>query len=137
MSLYLLDTSICIAALRDPKSPLARRLGKLMVGEAAISSIVLAELELGISLSSKKSENRAALQAFLHYVPVLDWPANAAAIYGEVRVEMQKAGNEIGAMDLLIATHALSLKAIVITDNEKDFRRVRKLKVENWLKPVA
>lgn len=137
MSLYLLDTSICIAALRDPKSALAKQLGRLMVGEAVISSIVLAELELGISLSSRKAENRAALQAFLHYFPVLDWPANAAALYGEVRAELQKAGNEIGAMDLLIATHALALKATVITDNEKDFRRVRKLKVENWLKAVA
>lgn len=137
MSLYLLDTSICIAALRDPKSGLAKRLGKLAVGEVVISSIVLAELELGISLSSRKTENRASLQAFLQYFPVLDWPHGAAALYGEVRAELQKAGNEIGAMDLLIAVHALSLKATVITDNEKDFRRVRKLKVENWLKPAG
>ncbi|MDO9452531.1 MAG: type II toxin-antitoxin system VapC family toxin [Stagnimonas sp.] len=137
MSLYLLDTSICISALRDPKSALAKRLGKMAVGEAVISSIVLAELELGIGLSSKKADNRRALQAFLQYFPVLDWPAQAATLYGEVRAELQQAGNEIGAMDLLIAVHALSLKATVITDNEKDFRRVRKLKVENWLRAAA
>lgn len=134
MSRYLLDSSICIAALRAPHSALTTRLGKLLVGEASISSIVLAELELGLSLSSKKTENRKALQAFLQYFPVLDWPADAAALYGEVRAELQKAGTQIGAMDLLIAVHALSLKATVITDNEKDFRRVRRLKVENWLK---
>lgn len=134
MSLYLLDTSICIAALREPQSVLAARLGKLAVGDAVLSGIVLGELELGISLSSRKSENRKALQAFLQYFPVLDWPASAAALYGEVRAELQAAGKEIGALDLLIAVHALSLKATVITDNEKDFRRVRRLKVENWLR---
>jgi len=134
VSRYLLDSSICIAALREPHSALAKRLGKLVVGEASISSIVLAELELGISLSSKKADNRKVLQAFLQYFPVLDWPADAAPLYGEVRAELQKAGTQIGALDLLIAVHALSLKATVITDNEKDFRRVRRLKVENWLK---
>lgn len=134
MSRYLLDTSICVAALRDPHSALARKLGRLEVGEVVLSAVVLAELELGLSLSSKKAENRRALQAFLEYVPVLDWPALAAPLYGEVRAELQQSGNEIGALDLLIAVHALSLKATVITDNEKDFRRVRRLKVENWLK---
>ena len=134
MSLYLLDTSICIAALREPQSVLTKRLGKLAVGEAAISGIVLAELELGISLSTRKSGNRKALQAFLQYFPVLDWPGDAATLYGQVRAELQTSGKQIGALDLLIAVHALSLKATVITDNEKDFRRVRRLKVENWLR---
>lgn len=134
MSRYLLDSSICIAVLREPQSPLAKRLGKLLVGEAVISSIVLAELEVGVSLSRKKADNRKALQAFLHYFPALDWPTDAAALYGEVRADLQKAGTQIGALDLLIAVHALSLKATLITDNEKDFRRVRRLKVENWLR---
>jgi tRNA(fMet)-specific endonuclease VapC len=134
VSLYLLDTSICIAALRDRQSPLARRLGKLKVGEAVLSAIVLSELELGISLSTRKADNRRVLKSFLDYFPVLDWPSSAAALYGEVRADLQQSGNEIGALDLLIAVHALAIKATVITDNERDFRRVRKLKVENWLK---
>lgn len=134
MSLYLLDTSICIAALREPASPLTQRMGQLVVGEAVISSVVLAELEFGISLSGRAAQNRKALREFLHYFPLLDWPAGAAPLYGETRAALQRAGTEIGAMDLMIAVHALSLKATVVTDNEKDFRRVPKLKVENWLR---
>lgn len=134
MTPFLLDTSVCVAALRDPQCVAARRIAQLQAGQVFISALVLAELEFGLSLSAKKAQNRVALHNFLEYIPVEDWPAGAAVLYGEVRAAMRTAGAQIGAVDFLIGIHALSRAAMVITDNEKDFRRVPGLKVENWLK---
>ena len=131
---YMLDSSICIAAIRDRQAPLAARLGKLMAGDVGLSSIVLAELEFGVKLSSRRVENQRALDHFLSYFPVLDWPARATPIYAGIRTGLHRAGKLIGALDLLIAVHALAEKVALVTDNEREFRRVPGLKIENWLR---
>jgi len=73
------------------------------------------------------------LRDFLDYVAILNWPYEASPIYGHIRAILQKRGTPIGAMDLLIASHALWLDAILVTENTKEFQRVPDLRVENWL----
>ena len=105
----------------------------MAVGEVAISSFVLAELWYGVELSEKKEENKTALNNFLQYVTVLDWPDLAGEKYGNIRAHLRQKGTPIGANDLLIAAHALALDAILVSDNTREFLRVPGLKLENWI----
>jgi tRNA(fMet)-specific endonuclease VapC len=130
---YLLGTNICIALIKDRPEFLRSRLTGFSTDEVGVSAIVVAELWYGVSLSQKKRQNESALRDFLDYVSVLDWPAEAGPTYGRLRAMLQKAGTPIGAMDLLIASHALWLDATLVTNNVKEFRRVPNLRIEDWL----
>ncbi|MCX5807655.1 MAG: type II toxin-antitoxin system VapC family toxin [Proteobacteria bacterium] len=131
---YMLDTNACITLIKEKPGAMQSRLQDLSTDEVGISSIVAAELWYGIALSQKKKINEAALRDFLNYVSVLDWPYGACPIYGRIRATLKEKGAPIGAMDLLIASHALFLNATVVTDNTSEFQRVPGLKIENWLK---
>jgi len=131
---YMLDTNTCIHIIKYRPDGLYARLSALSVEDVAISSIVAAELWYGVALSQKKQHNEAALKDFLDYVEVLDWPYEAGPTYGLVRAHLKKKGTPIGAMDLLVATHALFLGSVLVTDNTREFKRVPGLKIENWLK---
>lgn len=111
------------------------KLLNLTLGEVGISSIVVAELWFGVALSQRKGDNELALRDFLDYVSVLNWPYEAAPLHGRIRATLQKRGTPIGAMDLLIASHALWAETTLVTENVKEFRRVPGLKIENWLAP--
>ena len=130
---YLLDTNICIAIIKKCPAEVKKKLIRTAVGEVAISSIVLAELWYGIELSRKQKENRAALHDFLQYITVLDWPEQAGREYGEIRAQLKRKGTPIGANDLLIAAHAVTLDAILVSDNTRAFLQVPGLKLENWI----
>lgn len=130
---YMLDTNICISIIKNRPSGVMKRLKKIPVGEAGVSSIVAAELWYGIFKSKKKKENSAALEDFLGYVAVMGWPPDAAAEYGRIRHHLKQRGSMIGAMDLLIAAHALAIKSVLVTDNVSEFKRVPGLKIENWI----
>ncbi|MDH3672495.1 MAG: type II toxin-antitoxin system VapC family toxin [Gammaproteobacteria bacterium] len=130
---YMLDTNTCIYIIKHHPPEVKKRLRKIPVGEVAVSSIVVAELCYGVAQSQKRTHNQAALGDFLEYLLVLDWPVEAALPYGEVRTHLKKKGAPIGAMDLLIAAHAITENAVLVTDNVREFRRVPKLKIENWL----
>ena len=131
---YMLDTNTCIAIIKRRPDSIQTRLADLPVDEVAISSIVAAELSYGVALSQKKKQNETALKDFLDYVVVLDWPFDACRIYGRIREDLKKKGTPIGAMDILIAAHALLLDAVLVTDNEREFARIADLKMENWTK---
>ncbi len=103
------------------------------VEDVGVSSVVAAELWYGVALSEKKKLNEAALRDFLDFVNVLDWPSGACPVYGRIRAHLKKKGTPIGAMDLLIASHAVFLSAALVTNNTREFDRVPELKVENWL----
>ena len=105
----------------------------ISLDNVGVSSIVIAELWYGIEQSRKRKDNEAALNDFLKYVTVVDWPGNAALQYGKIRTHLKRKGTPIGAMDLLIAAHALTLNAVLVTHNVREFIRVPKLKVEDWL----
>ena len=131
---YLLDSNICIAILKHQSQRIRRKLSSIPVGQVGTSSIVLAELHYGIEQSTQKKKNEEALNDFLDFIMVLEWPNEAAHHYGRIRSELKKAGTPIGAMDLLIAAHALALDAILVTDNVTEFQRVADLRIENWLR---
>jgi len=130
---YMLDTDICIALIKNRPEAMRSRLSRLSPEEVGISGIVAAELWFGVEHSQKKKRNTAALKDFMEYVSLLDWPCEASNTYGQIRAEIQKKGTPIGAMDLLIASHALSLDVVLVTNNTKEFERVPGLKIENWL----
>jgi tRNA(fMet)-specific endonuclease VapC len=130
---YLLDTNTCIAIIKHQPEAIQSRLTHLPVDEVGVSSIVVAELWYGVALSKKKKQNEMALKDFLDYVAVLNWPLDACRIYGGVRANLKKKGTPIGAMDLLIAAHALLLNAVLVTANQREFQRIPGLKIENWL----
>lgn len=126
---FLLDSSACIEVLRDRSRAALRRLGPLKNGQAVVSTIVLAELEAGVELSTKREANRLLLEDFLRVVDVAPWTAEAASRYGRIRAALQPAGKMIGPMDMLIAAHALALDLPLITGNLGEFRRVPGLEV--------
>jgi len=130
---YMLDTDTCISLIKARPDKISRRLSRLPVEDVGISSIVAAELWYGVALSEKKKQNEAALQDFLDFVKVLDWPAGACPVYGRIRAHLKKKGALIGGMDLLIASHASFLNAVLVTNNTREFDRVPELKMENWL----
>lgn len=130
---YLLDTNVCIAVIKSRPERMRIRLSALSIEEVGISSIVAAELWYGVALSQKKRQNEAALRDFLDCVTILNWPYEASPIYGHIRAILQKKGTPIGAMDLLIASHALCIDAVLVTENTREFQRVPNLKIENWL----
>lgn len=131
---YLLDSNICIAILKQQPLRIRRKLSSVPVDHVGISSIVLAELRYGVEQSAHKKRNEEALIDFLDFVLVLDWPGEATHHYERIRSELKKAGSPVGAMDLLIAAHALMLDAILVTDNIVEFQRIAGLKTENWLR---
>ena len=131
---YMLDTNTCINIIKYHPSKAQKKLATVAVGAVGISSIVLAELWYGVAHSAKRTHNEQALAEFVEYVSISDWPQQAAPEYGRIRSQLRNKGTPIGAMDLLIAVHALTLGATLVTDNITEFRRVSNLKVENWIK---
>lgn len=128
----MLDSDICIESMRRRSPEVRHHLERLAPGEAAISSIVAAELWTGVMKSRAPTVAADAVRQFLALVTVLDWPAEAAHVYGEIRSSLEASGRSIGAMDLLIAAHAIHEKATLVTRNQSEFRRVTGLRVESW-----
>jgi tRNA(fMet)-specific endonuclease VapC len=131
--MWMLDTDICIALIKRRPPELIAKLKKHKPGEVAISSITLAELHFGVSKSAQPEKNRAALDQFLLPLEVLSFDDISAECYGHVRATLESAGTPIGPLDTLIASHALSISATVVTNNVREFSRVRGLRVQNWL----
>jgi tRNA(fMet)-specific endonuclease VapC len=128
----MLDSDVCIDVLRGRSPSIRSRLERLSPEEVAVSAIVAGELWTGVSKSTQPERSRSAISAFLAYVSVLDWPAEAAPSYGKLRAQLESSGRSIGAMDLLIAAHAIHEGAVLVTRNLSEFRRVSGLKVETW-----
>jgi tRNA(fMet)-specific endonuclease VapC len=130
---YMLDTDTCAFILRRSSPALLARIVTVPLQQQVISVVTLAELLYGIQLSSKKKTNQTALDALLRHLTLLELNADAALHYAEIRSDLKKKGQLIGANDLMIAVHARSINAVIVTNNVKDFGRVKGLKVENWM----
>ncbi|HUI44191.1 MAG TPA: type II toxin-antitoxin system VapC family toxin [Terriglobia bacterium] len=129
---YLLDTDICIyIAKRRPASVLAR-LESLRPGDVGMSVVTYLELLYGASKSQRVEANLAALDELRLLIPVQPLDAAAAGHYGRLRTALEKKGTSIGAYDLLIAAHALSLGLTLVTNDLREFGRVAGLRVEDW-----
>ena len=129
---YLLDTNICIYLIRQQPASVIREMAKQQIGDVAISSVTVAELQYGVAKSAQIERNRAALEQFLAPLVIADFDATAAMVYGMIRASLERHGTRIGSLDALIAAHALSLDVALVTNNEREFGRVPDLRVVNW-----
>lgn len=129
-SLYMLDTDTCAFILRRSSQALLDRIQAVPLERQVMSMVTLAELLYGAQLSSRKKDNKAAVDALTRHLALIDWTRDAAEHYADIRTDLKKKGQLIGSNDLMIAAHARSLGAIVVTNNVKDFRRVKGLKHE-------
>ena len=102
--------------------------------QVVISSITMAELQYGIAKSVKKETNKFKLLYFLHQFECVPFDAKATEYYGNLRSHLESLGTPIGALDMLIAAHALSLPATIVTNNVREFELVQDLQIENWIK---
>ena len=133
MTLYMLDTNIVSDLLRNPDGSAAKRIADVGPDAICVSIITAAELRYGCA---KKGSAKllAHVEAILESVQVLAFDVPADAEYGGIRAELEAAGKTIGPNDLLIAAHAYAAGAILVTDNTGEFSRVRRLRVENWIR---
>jgi len=129
---YLLDTNICIyIAKRRPPCVLSR-LERLRPGDVGMSSVTYLELVYGAWKSQQAAANLARLEELRGIIPVQPLDVGAARDYARIRTDLEKRGSPIGAYDLLIAAHALSLGLILVTNNVREFARIHGLRLENW-----
>ena len=130
--MILLDTTICIHIINARPAAVLERFRQYRMGEIGVCSVVAAELAYGV-IKSGSSRNRQALEMFLAPLIILSFDEAAIWAYGELRAELERRGTPIGSMDTMIAAHALSEKAPLVTNNTREFARVPGLRLENWL----
>lgn len=131
--LYLLDTDTLIYILKRRPPDVAARFEKISADDVAISMISMAELMFGAEKSGSPARARRAVEKIAEVLRVLPLDEGAARVYGKLRAQLEQRGTPIGALDTLIAAHALSLRATLVTNNTKEFARVPGLQVENWV----
>jgi tRNA(fMet)-specific endonuclease VapC len=129
---YMLDTNIISDLIRNPQGKAARRVAKAGEDNICTSIIVAAELRYGCAKSGSKRLLQA-VEDLLGEISVLPFDVPSDAEYGGIRFELEAAGKPIGSNDLLIAAHAYATGATIVTANVNEFKRIRGLKVENWL----
>jgi tRNA(fMet)-specific endonuclease VapC len=129
---FLLDTNICIYIRRKKPEEVLRRFRTLKPGEAALSVITFGELVYGAEKSAQRAAALEVLRELAQVLPVLGMPETAAETYGTIRAELERKGQMIGNNDLWIAAHAKAAGLTLVTNNEREFRRVHGLKVQNW-----
>jgi tRNA(fMet)-specific endonuclease VapC len=129
---FLLDTDISSYIMKRSDPAVLKRLKRIAISEVGISAITKSELEYGVEVSPSPQRDRVALDEYLRYVEVLDYPSDAAKHYGQIRAALKEKGSMIGANDLLIAAHARCLAMILVTNNTREFGRVPGLKLQNW-----
>lgn len=129
---YILDTNICIYAIKHKPEQVFLKLQEHDPSEICISSVTYAELVHGVEKSQSIEKNRVALTLLLANIDIMDFDSSAAESYGKIRAALEKEGLPIGPLDMMIAGHAESLGYTVVTNNTKEFGRVNGLKLENW-----
>lgn len=129
---YMLDTNICIYAIKHKPPEVIKKFLKHTPDELCISSITYGELMHGVEKSQAVERNRMAITLFLSSIAILPFDSYAAEEYGKVRADLELKGMPIGPMDLLIAGHARAARLILVTNNTREFFRVSGLQVEDW-----
>ena len=134
---WMLDTDIMIHFInrKSGYERVARRMSGRSPGELRLSAITVLELRFGAANGEFRKEKQAALEELLELFELEDLPCGAARDFAEIKIALQSKGKPIGPYDMLIASHARHISATVVTNNEREFRRVPGLTVENWLKP--
>ena len=130
---FLIDTNICIYIMNNHPPEVLPKFKSIGIGKVGISSITVSELHYGACKSNHIKKNIKRLDEFLSPFEILSYDENASKYYGKIRSQLKKQGNIIGPLDMLIAAHALSNNLILITNNVKEFIRIKFLRVENWV----
>lgn len=130
--MILLDTNICIYIINNRPPEVLAHFKRYRLGDIGLSSVVAAELAYGVAKSGS-ARNRAALEMFLSPLEILPFDSKAIWAYGELRADLERQGLSIGALDTMIAAHALSQDAVLVTNNTREFQRVKGLRLENWV----
>ncbi|HSK40465.1 MAG TPA: tRNA(fMet)-specific endonuclease VapC [Arenibaculum sp.] len=129
---YMLDTNICIYVVKNRPAGLRERFNEL-ADQLCISAVVLGELMYGAEKSAKPAANLAVVEAFAARLEVLPFDTRAAAQFGQLRAELERAGRPIGSYDMMIGGHARSEGLVLVTNNLREFERIAGLRVENWV----
>lgn len=124
---------MCSYIIRERPIGVLEHFRKLAMEQICISTVTYAELLYGVERSSSKRINRPIIDDFVQHLDVIEWDNAAAEQYGKIRANLEVRGKPIGAMDMMIAAHAKSIKAVLVTNNQKHFARIKGLKVENWV----
>lgn len=129
---FWLDTNICIYIIKKKPRQVRDKFQTLSLGEMGVSSITVAELEYGVYKSQQPDKNKLALEQFLLPLEIIPFDEKSTTIYGKIRTRLEKQGQVIGSMDMLIASQALALNLVLVTNNVKEFARIPELIIENW-----
>ena len=129
---FLLDTNMCIYIINRKPAEVIQRFRRVPLGDIGISSITAAELAFGVTKSGS-ARNRNALEKFLAPLEIMAFGADAIWRYGQLRTGLERAGTPVGALDTLIAAHALSLDVTLVSNNLREFQRIDGLRCENWV----
>ena len=130
--MILLDTNICIYIINAKPPAVLARFQQYRLGDIGLCSVVAAELAFGVAKSGS-ARNRQALEMFLAPLTILPFDAVAVWVYGDLRADLKRRGNPIGSLDTMIAAHALSQQALLITNNTREFAKVPGLQLDNWV----
>jgi tRNA(fMet)-specific endonuclease VapC len=129
----MLDTNTCIAIIKRKPPQVLKHFHEYTVGDICISWVTLAELEFGVAKSQQQDKNQAALDEFILPLEIVTFDPGVARVYGRVRAALEKKGTPIGPLDTMIGAHALSLGITLVTNNTREFSRIRGLTVVDWL----
>lgn len=132
MSQYLLDTNICIYIINQKPEAVYQKFKKVKLENIFISTITEFELNYGVQKSLHHKKNKSVLDEFLSYLNIIPFNSESSNIAARIRVELEKQGKPIGPYDLLIASEAINQGFTLVTNNEKEFKRVKSIKIENW-----
>lgn len=131
--IWLLDTNTCIYFLNRASEGIAKRFKELSPAQIKLPSITVAELYYGAEKSKFKAKNRERVKRFVSTFEIVSFDEKACVAYAKIRHSLEKSGTSVGPMDLLIASIGLAHNFTVVTNNIKEFKRVKGLKIENWL----
>lgn len=129
---YLLDTDVCIYLINKRPSSVLEKLRACQAGDVGVSAVTVAELRYGASKSQRARQNHEALDLFLAPLEMVAFDEGAAVTCGDIRAQLEKTGDPIGPLDMLIAGQAKSLNVVLVTNNVREFRKVKGLKIEAW-----
>lgn len=132
----MLDTNICIYLIKHKPIEVKETFNSYEVGDICISSITVSELYYGVYKSQMVEKNLQALALFLAPLNIVNYDEKASIEYGKIRALLESNGKTIGSLDMLIAAHALSLGITLVTNNVKEFERIDRLKLDNWVRTL-
>lgn len=128
---YLLDTNIASYVIKGTLPSIRKRLGRIPMAQLFVSAVTEAELRYGVARRPEATRLARVVEEFLIRVTILPWDSKAAKAYGDLRAELERAGQPMGNLDTMIGAHALAMGFVLVT-NDMAFTRIKKLKTENW-----